>query len=227
MLLRHACEPHGGEPFSLRALLFITQEVAVLLELGLRPIGRIERRRNSTSHTPPPGSPPDRKRACLAPGSPGAFVFGAFIATITPSRETAIVMASGGTVSSAHSAASNRSRSASQRPLSCLGSRSRLDFEGVMFPSSRNKSSPSCGVRCATTKAACRAASGVHRLSTIPARSSNGHTVRSPSPPRGQRGMYSQMVLRRPCYIQRSGQSVVKPGSTHSCRSAGFKRAAL
>ena len=72
--------------------------------------------------------------------------------------ETATVTASGGTASSLRSAASNRSRSASQRSLSCLGSRSRLDFEGVIFPSSRNKSSPSCGVRCATTKVACRAA---------------------------------------------------------------------
>ena len=58
-----------------------------------------------------------------------------------------------------------------------LGSRSRLDFEGLMFPNSRNRSSPSCGVQ---------------RPSTMPARSSSGHSVRSSAcPPR-----YSALITR-------------------------------
>jgi hypothetical protein len=73
-------------------------------------------------------------------------------------------------------------RCASQRSPSCLGSRW-LEFQGPMFPDSRNRSSPSCGVRCATTKAACGAASGVQRPSTMPAGSSSGHSVRSAACP--------------------------------------------
>ena len=55
---------------------------------------------------------------------------------------------------------------------------------GAMFSNSRNKSSPSCGARCATTKAACRMASGRPAPPTIPARGSSGHSVRYALPAR-------------------------------------------
>ena len=56
-----------------------------------------------------------------------------------------------------------------------------LLFDGAMFPSRSKSSSPSLGVKCATTQVACLAASGVQAPSIIPARSTSGQTVCSSS----------------------------------------------
>src|SRR6266567_3553156 len=104
-----------------------------------------------------------------------------FIGTSTPSSDTATVTASFGTFSSARSAASNFTRSFSHRADTSFGSRSRLLLDGFMPPSSPNRSSPSCGVRCATTHVACFAANGVQKPPITPARSSIAHAARSPS----------------------------------------------
>jgi hypothetical protein len=124
-----------------------------------------------------------RSGAHAATGRSFPPAFRPFIGTITPSGQMATVTASGA-LFPPRVTPPQTARARLPALTQLLDSRSRLDFEGLMFPNSRNKSSPSYGVRCATTKAACRAASSVQRPSTIPARSSSGHSVRSPSPPR-------------------------------------------
>ena len=59
-------------------------------------------------------------------------------------------------------------RCASQWTCRALGNRSRVLFDGVMFPKRSKSSSPSWGVKCATTQVACFAARGVQGPGSSP-----------------------------------------------------------